>query len=407
MNTQKRQNVYKIIMLIVLTITITYIVTAITFYQKIQKSDVGEIDDYILSYSDDSTDMNLTEIKAILSQKYIGDLDEEKMYEGAIKGYVSGLGDPYTEYLSKEDMDKLKEDTSGKYVGIGVYVTNDTTTDSILVVGVMKNSPALEAGIQAGDYIIKVDNVEYAGSELSDAVSVLKGEENTNVKVTVLREENEIELDITRKEIKIESVSSEIISEDIGVITISSFDDDVAKKFEEEYSNMKDNIKGLIIDLRSNGGGVVEEATDIADLFTEKDQAVLITVDKNDKEKVTKAEREKVINDIPVVVLINQATASASEILAAALKENYSATIVGKTSYGKGVIQTVYELTNGAGLKVTTNEYFTPNHNVIDKKGIEPDEDIELDKDEEGYYITDQDKDTQLLKAIDILKNKQ
>lgn len=404
MKNDKKQNIYKIIMLVALTALITFIVTSMVIYNKFETANItagsssGQIAD------ENSLVSVLKEFKTILNEKYIGEINEEDLIEGAIKGYVDGLGDPYTEYLTKEEMDELMEDTSGKYVGIGVYVANNPIDNTILVVGVMNGSPALEAGIQAGDIIIKIDGVEYEGNELTKATSVLKGEENTTVNVAVLRDGKELELTVTRKTITVEHVGSKMLDNNIGYIQIDSFEDGVAQKFEEKFNELNQSgLKGLIIDLRSNGGGVVDEATDIADLFTEKDEAVLVTKNKNGDEKVTKAKRDKKISDIPVVVLTNEGTASASEILAGALRDNYNAKIVGKTTYGKGVIQTVYKLIDGSGLKITTEEYYTPMHKTINKVGILPDEEVDLTKDEQGNYQTEENNDAQLLKAIEII----
>lgn len=404
MENKKGQNIYRTIMLIVLAVTITYIITALRLSNKISNSENSDI---VTNISSNQT-LNFSELKAILEKKYIGDIDDQKLLEGAIKGYVEGTGDPYTTYLTEKEMQELTEETSGKYVGIGIYVTENKADNTILIIGVMNGSPALESGIQAGDIIKKVDDVEYTGSQLSEAVSKLKGEENTKVNVMVLRDEKEINMEVTRKSIIVEHVTSKVINDNIGYIQLDSFDDNVAEEFEKQYKSLKEsNITGLIIDLRNNGGGVVDEATAIADLFSEKGETVLITKGKTDEEELTKAKREKVIKDVPVVVLINQATASASEILAGALRDNYGAIIVGKNSYGKGVIQTVYSLSNGAGLKITTNEYFTPKHVKINEIGIKPDEEIELTINSEGYYETSEDKDTQLLKAIEVIKSKQ
>ena len=269
----------------------------------------------------------------------------------------------------------------------------------------MKNSPALEAGMQAGDIIAKVDGVSYTGEQLSDATKVLKGQEGTAVKVTIIREEKEIELTVTRKKIIVEHVASQMLDDKIAYIQIDSFDNGVVESFKEQITTLKnDGAKGIIIDLRSNGGGIVDQATGVADLFLEKNETILITKSKNEEEEITKAKTAPIITDIPVVILVNEGTASASEILAAALKEKYGATIVGKTTYGKGVIQTLYSLTDGSGLKITTDEYYTPNHNKINKVGITPDVEVQLTKDENGYYETSADKDAQLLKAIEILK---
>ena len=345
----KRQNVYKVIMLFVLAVLITFMTTTLLMYKKFADAyDTGtSIGESTTTTSGNKKDVSLVKtletFKAMLEQKYIGEIDEEQLIEGAIKGYVEALGDPYTQYLTKDEMQEFKEETSGEYVGIGVYVTNYKVDNTILVVGVMKGSPALEAGMQAGDIIEKVDGVEYTGEQLSDATKVLKGSEGTTVKVTVLRDEKEIELNVTRKKITVDHVASKMLDNNIGYIQIDSFDDGVAKVSEEQLKKLKEQgAKGIIIDLRSNGGGIVDEATGIAELFLKKDDTILITEGKEKGEKETKSSKDPIIQDMPVVVLVNGGSASASEILAGALKDKYGATIVGTNTYGKGVIQTLY-----------------------------------------------------------------
>lgn len=405
----KRQSVYKVIMLVVLVAVITFMLTTIVMYNKFYDVYEGTYSGTSSITSSGSNEVSLVKtlenFKAMLKQKYIGEIDEDKLIEGAIKGYIAGLDDPYTEYLPKEEMQEFTEETNAEYVGIGVYVANNTENNTILVAGVMKGSPALEAGMQAGDIIAKVDGVSYTGEQLSDATKVLKGQEGTTVKVTIIRDEKEIELTVTRKKIIVEHVASQMLDDKIAYIQIDSFDNGVVESFKEQITTLKnDGAKGIIIDLRSNGGGIVDQATGVADLFLEKNETILITKSKNEEEEITKAKINPIITDTPVVILVNEGTASASEILAAALKEKYGATIVGKTTYGKGVIQTLYSLTDGSGLKITTDEYYTPNHNKINKVGITPDVEVQLTKDENGYYETSADKDAQLLKAIEILK---
>lgn len=405
----KRQNVYKIIMLVILTATITFMLTTMVMYSKFSKI-------YSNSYSDENQDSSQTltdlsliktleKFKTMLEQKYIGEIDEEKMIDGAIKGYVEGLGDPYTEYLSKDEMKDFMEETNSEYVGIGVYLTQNKTDNTILVVGIMKGSPALEAGMQAGDIIEKVNDVTYTGETMDNAIKIMKGEEGTNVKVTIIRDGKEIDLNITRRKITIEHVASQMLNDNIAYIQLDSFDNGVAESFKNQITELNNvGPKGIIIDLRSNGGGIVDEATEIADLFLKKNETILITKSKDNAEEITKSKKEPIIQDIPVVILVNQGTASASEILAGALKDKYpNTTIVGKTTYGKGVIQTLYNLTDGAGIKITTEEYYTPNHNKINKEGIKPDIEVDLTKDAEGYYETDIDKDAQILKAREII----
>lgn len=403
----KRQNVYKIIMLVILTATITFMLTTMVMYNKFSSVYSNNYSSTNEEYT--STEMSLVKtlesFKTMLEQKYIGEIDEEKMIDGAIKGYVEGIGDPYTTYLTKDEMKEFTEETNSEYVGIGVYLTNNKADNTILVVGIMKSAPALDAGMQAGDVIEKVNDIAYTGDQLDDAIKILKGEEGTNVKVTVLRDGKEIDLTITRKKITVEHVASQMLENNIAYIQVDSFDSGVAKAFEQQITELKNGgAKGIIIDLRSNGGGIVDEATGIADLFLKKNETILITKGKEDKEEVTISKNDPIIQDIPVVVLVNEGTASASEILAGALKDKYpSTTIVGKKTYGKGVIQTLYNLSDGSGLKVTTEEYYTPNHNKINKEGIKPDVEINLTKDEDGYYETDIDKDAQILKAKEIL----
>ena len=404
-NKIKRQRVYKVIMLVVLTATIVFMLTTFIMYNKFKEA--YENGDTNKSAYVDSGSMikTLQSFKAMLEEKYIGEIDDEKLLEGAIKGYIEGLNDPYTEYLTKEEMQEFTEQTNSEYVGIGVYVSNNRSNNTLLIVGVMKNSPALEAGMQAGDVIEKIEGVAYAGDQLNEATSILKGKEGTTVKVTVLRDGKEIDLEITRKKITVDHVASEMLDNKIAYIQIDSFDSGVKNAFEEQITQLKnDGAKGIIIDLRSNGGGIVDEATGIAELFVNKGKTILITKGKNQEEKTTKSTKDPKITDIPVVVLVNEGTASASEILAAALKEQYGAKIVGKTTYGKGVIQTLYTLTDGSGLKITTDEYFTPNHNKIHKVGIKPDVEVDLTKDEQGYYETSMEKDAQIQKAIEELK---
>ena len=404
-----RQNVYKIVMLVILTATITFMITTMVIYNKFSDVYSNKSSTSSINAENSSTETALVKtletFKMMLKQKYIGEIDEEKMMDGAIKGYVEGLGDPYTTYLTKEEMQEFIEETNSEYVGIGVYLTNSKTDNTILVVGIMKAAPALEAGIQAGDVIEKVNDVAYTGDQLDDAIKILKGEEGTDVKVTVLRDGKEIDLTVTRRKITVEHVDSQMLENNIAYIQVDSFDSGVAEDFKKQITELKNGgAKGIIIDLRSNGGGIVDEATEIADLFLKENETILITKGKDEKEETTVSKNKPIIQDIPLVVLVNEGTASASEILAGALKDKYpNTTVVGKTTYGKGVIQTLYNLTDGSGLKITTEEYFTPNHNKINKEGIKPDVEVNLTKDANGYYETKIDKDAQILKAKEIL----
>ncbi len=401
MKTEKSQKIYKIIMLVVLTAVITFIITTSVIYNTMGDSSTK----YIMS-NKTGIGQKLEYYKSFIEKHYIGEINDEKMLESAIKGYFEGLGDQYSEYITKEEMQDYMADATGKYVGIGIYITANTQTNQLLILSPMKGSPAEEVGLEPGDIILKIDGKEYTGEQLTAATNVLKAEEGTKVKLEILRNEKTFEVEVERKSIKVSHIESTIKENNIGYIQISTFDEGCYKEFLENYNTLKEsNIKGLIIDLRNNGGGIVEESTNIADMFTTKDNTLLITTGKaGTKEEITKAKKDKEIN-IPVVILVNENTASASEILTAAIKENNEDTvsIVGKNTYGKGVIQSIFTLTDGSGVKLTTNEYYTPKHNTINKIGIKPDYEINLPEGESSYTITDE-KDTQLQKALEILR---
>lgn len=401
MNSERKQNIYKIIMLVVLTVFITFMITTIALYKTIGNQGTK----YIIGGDSSAIGQRIEYYKKFIQEHYIYDIDEEKMQETAIKGYFEGLGDQYSEYITKEEMQDYMADATGKYVGIGVYITNNTKTNQIVVLMPIKGSPSEEAGIKSGDVILKIDGEEYKGENLEEASNKLKAEEGTKVKLEILRNEETLEIEVERRTIKVNHIESKIIENNIGYIQISTFDDGCYEEFEKNYNEIKEkNIKGLIIDLRNNGGGIVEEATNIADMFTNKGDTLLITTEKGNKEEVTKAKKEMQI-DIPIVILVNENTASASEILTAAIKENKeNVSVVGTKTYGKGVIQSIFTLKDGSGIKLTTNEYYTPKHNTINKVGITPDYEIELPEGKSIYEIVDEKDDTQLSKAIELLK---
>lgn len=402
MEKRSSQQVYRTIMLVIITVLITSLVTTIVIYNFVIKS--GKI----AIKSDDNSSLGgleatLASFRSVLEEKYMGEIDDETLIEGAIKGYVSALGDPYTTYYTKEEMDELMEETTGNYVGIGIYMTLDIENNAIYVVKPMEGSPAEEAGIKAGDLITKVDGIEYSGEELNQASNAIKGKEGTKVKLEILSNGQTREIEVERRKIIVSHIVEKKF-DNIGYLLIEDFDGGCADEFEEKYKELeKQGIDRLIIDLRNNGGGVVNEAVDIADMLLEKDKTILITKDKKGNEEVKKCDNEASIT-MPVVVLTNGYSASASEILVGALKDNERATIVGTKTYGKGVIQEVDRLNDGSGLKITIEEYYTPNRDKINKVGIKPDEEIELSSEiiEKGTYTDEE--DNQLQKAIEIIK---
>ncbi len=407
METKKKYKVYRTIMLIVLVVFITFMVTSIGFYQYFVKG--KSLNKYLsLTTSDSSKDISQTldTYKSLIQKYYLGDVDEDKLKEGAIKGYIDGIGDQYTEYISKDDMKEYMEDTKGNFVGIGIYMVKDEKTNKIKILSPIKDSPAQKAGIQPGDLILSVDGEEYTGDDLTVISTKIKGEAGSTVKLQVLRDNQKIDFEIKRENIVVNPVEGEVLSDNIGYIEFSSFDENTAEEFKTKFEELKSKgITSLIIDLRNNGGGIVDQALKIADYIADKGSTLLYEVDKNNKEDVEKSENDPIIN-MPIIILTNGNTASSSEILSGALKDLGKAKIVGTKTYGKGVIQQILTLPDGSGLKITTEKYLTPNRTEINKIGIEPDEKVELSSDIKNVLNIDKNQDTQLQKAIEMLKTK-
>ena len=337
----------------------------------------------------------------MLEDEYIGELDDEQMLEMAVKGYVAGVGDEYTEYYTPEEMTEQYDTAMGNYVGIGIYMVVNYEEGLITVLEPMEGSPAEAAGLKEGDIITTVDGTAVTKDNVSDMSNAIKGEEGTKVKLGIKRDSKNFEIEVERKRIEISHINSRMLENNIAYIQIKDFDGGTAEEFKENYENLKSQgAKSLIIDIRNNGGGVVDEAIDILEMICDKDSTLLIEKDKDGNEDITKSKEDPTI-DIPIVVLTNGNSASASEILAGALKDNKKATIIGEKTYGKGVIQTLYKLSDGSGLKITTAEYCTPSRTAINKIGIEPDIEVKLPDDIKE--LTDK-NDTQLKRAIQELK---
>ena len=403
MEEQKRFKTYKIIMLVVLVAFITFLVTSIVMYQYFTNDSFGKS---IVEKSEQTSDIaeTLEDYRKIIDKYYLGDIDEEKLKEGAIAGYIKGLDDEYTEYISKEDMADYMADATGNFVGVGVYMVQDTEANKIMVLSPIKGSPAEKAGLQPGDYIIAVDGITYTGEQMTETSNKIKGETGTTVKLQIQRKDETLDIELTRENIKVNPVEGEVLENNIGYIEFSSFDDGTAEEFKTKFEELQGKgIKSLIIDLRNNGGGIVDEALSIANYILDKDSVILYEVDKNNNETVEKTTDDPIIN-IPIVVLTNGNTASSSEILAGALKDHKKATIVGEKTYGKGVIQQLLTLPDGSGLKITSEKYLTPNRTEINKIGIEPDEKVELPESVTSVLNVERNEDTQLQKAIEILK---
>lgn len=401
----KKNQRYKISMIIIFTVFITFMLTTLgIFFIFLNGKQIGK---YVLVTSTEKNEdlaNKLNKYKTIIDKYYYGEIDEEKLEEGAIKGYISGIGDQYTEYISKEQMKDYLEDTKGNFVGIGIYMVKNKEKNMIQVLAPIKGSPAEEKGIQPGDLIKSVDGVDYTANDLENISSKIKGEDGTTVKLEIVRGSEILKFELQRKKIVVNQVEGKVINDNIGYINISSFDEETSKQFKEKYEEIQSqNIKGLIIDLRNNGGGIVNEALNIADYIADRDSVLLYEIDKEQKEIVKKSKLDPIVK-VPIVILVNKNTASSSEILSGALKDLGKAKIVGTKTYGKGVIQEILTLPDGSGLKITTEEYQTPNRNKIHKMGIEPDVVVELPESVTNILNVQEEEDTQLQKAIEMLK---
>ncbi len=407
----KKQKIYKVIMLMVLTAFITSIVTAMYVVKlegNIQSNGTNTGASSILSSLTSETNLtkSLKSIEKLVNSKYlnVSDIDETKAIDGAIEGYIDSLGDEYTEYIPADEMKEYTESIMGNFVGIGIYMIQNTEKNLVQVLSPIRESPAEKAGIKAGDLITKVNGVSYTADQMTEMSNTIKGEEGSNVTIEVLRGEQTLTFEVTRAKVNTNPIYSEKLENNIGYLEITSFDEGVAEDFKSKYLALKEQgIKGLVIDLRDNGGGIVDEALKIVDYIVPKNQTTLITVDKDGKEEVSKSKEDRLVEE-PVVVLVNSSSASASEIMAGALKDLKCATIVGTKTYGKGVIQQLLTLSNGAGLKITVEEYYTPNKTKINKVGITPDYEVLLET-SITREPTDA-NDTQLNKAKEILKAK-
>lgn len=400
---EKRQKIYKMIMLVFLTAFLTFLGTSLYIYNYVLEDGDKK---YVLLPGNDNLEIGteLERVKTVIDKYFLGEVNEEELNIAAIKGYVEGLGDEYSEYYTPDELEEFYADALGNYTGIGIYMSIDTD-NQIIVISPVKDSPAYKAGILPGDIIVSVDGENYNGDSLTEASNKIKGQEGETVQLQIKRNEEILDFSIIRENIKLNHVESKILENNIGYLEISSFDEGCADEFEEKYKELeKQGIDSLIIDLRDNPGGIVSEAIDIAEMLVDKGKTLLITVDKNNNEEITKSKQNKIVN-VPIVVLVNANSASASEILSGALKDNNAATIVGTKTYGKGVMQEVLKLSDGSAIKLTTNEFFSPNRTKIHKTGIEPDVIVELPNEKTTILkLEEGEEDTQLNKAIEILK---
>lgn len=343
----------------------------------------------------------LFEVGKILESRYVDKVNPSTLLEGALKGMAGSLQDPYTVYMNKKEFAEFMTQTTGTYGGIGIIVAVDQE-DHIVVVSPIKNTPGERAGIKSGDIILEVNGKKVSGKNLDEAVSMMRGPKGTQVTLTIMRDGKTFTKTITREIIKLETVFDYMLPDKIGYIKITLFDQSTSSDFKKALERLKkDGMKGLIIDLRDNPGGLLEECVNIADMLLPK--GVIVTTK-------GRAESQEFYSKgtglgMPLVVLVNKGSASASEILAGAIKDRKAGVLVGTTTFGKGLVQTVVNFGDGTGLKYTIARYYTPNGTDIQGKGIEPNYVVELPKDYTLKDTPDLKGDTQLIKAYEIIKS--
>lgn len=352
--------------------------------------------------NNDARDRKLTAMQMLVDQYFLGDTEKVDFDAGIYKGFMNQLGDPYSVYYTQEEYNDLMEDDSGHYVGIGVVVSQNITTKEVMVTRVFKHGPAEKAGLRRYDVITEVDGIEVADKELTDVVELIRGAESDKVTLTIYRDGEKMEIESERGAVEAEMVEYQMLDEDSGYIVIYEFIETTYSQFAQAYDELtKAGMKNLVLDLRSNPGGLLDQVYQVSDAFLPAGSVVVSTEDNKGNKEYLKAENDDTI-DIPLVVLTDGYSASASEILAGVIKDYDLGTLMGQKTYGKGIVQRIFPLSDGSAIKMTISKYFTPNGDYIHGKGIEPDVVIEeMYMEEKGDTLLD---DTWIQQALDVLE---
>ncbi len=341
--------------------------------------------------------------KLIHDRFYLSEVTEEEMEEGIYRGIIASLNDPYSEYYTVTELQELMEQSEGIYYGIGAYVSLDEVSQMPKISGVMDGSPALEADLRPGDVVYEVDGESTYGLSLSETVALIKGPEGTQVTLTILREGESDYRDVTinRKKLESPTVEFEMLEDGMAYIQITEFDDVTVEQYAEAYAEAKtSNMSGMILDLRANPGGSLNAVVEIAQMML-PEGLIVYTEDKAGKRSEYFCDGQQEL-DVPLVVLVDGNSASAAEILSGAIQDYKLGTLVGTTTFGKGIVQQIIGLNDGSAIKMTISSYFTPNGRNIHGTGIEPD--VECEFDGETYYSTEDHYDNQLEKAKEVLR---
>lgn len=400
-----RKKVILVVLLLLVTNVATFLASNLIAL-RINNKVMVPADEYNSLVSTYMKYSKVVELENYIKKYFLGDVDEEKMMDGLIKGMFQSLDDPYSVYMNPDEFKSFTEQNEGVYGGVGIIVTPGDD-NLITIVSPIEGTPGERAGLKTGDKIVKVDGEEFTADRMDEAVKKMKGEPNTSFTITILRTDKEgnkkyIDVEIVREEIRLITVKSDILEDNIGYIKITSFDELTYDDFKKHLNELMDkNISGLILDLRNNPGGLLDICVDIADEFLGK--AVVVYTQTKDGKKQYEYSDRKAIN-LPLIVLVNEGSASASEILAGAIKDHGRGLLIGNKTFGKGIVQRIRSLTDGSGFKLTVSEYFTPKGTSIHGIGIEPDITVDLPEDIMEIGPENLQEDTQLQRAIEEMK---
>lgn len=358
---------------------------------------LSEVKSKQVKLNSDDFDTKMNKLASYIETFYFDDVSEEDMAEGAFKGVVAALGDPYSEYYTEEEYESLMESTSGEYNGIGVSISQKEENGEITIATVFDDTPAKEAGIQEDDVIVAVDGNDMTGKSSQDVVSMIKGKTDGTVTITVMRNGEKLDLQVEIRKVERPTVANHMMDGNIGYIKLSEFDGVSTSQFSEALNELKDQgMEKLVIDIRDNPGGRLDVVCDLLDLFVDKDKLIVYTKDKNGNKQEEYTRYDASVKDIPISIIVNGNSASAAEVFTGVMQDYGLAKIVGTQTFGKGIVQKILDMGDGSAVKLTVSKYYLPNDENIHGQGITPDYVIDADENTE--------EDVQLNKAVEVLE---
>lgn len=358
---------------------------------------LSEVKSKQVKLNSDDFDTKMNKLASYIETFYLDDVSEEDMAEGAFKGVVAALGDPYSEYYTEEEYESLMESTSGEYNGIGVSISQKEENGEITIATVFDDTPAKEAGIQEGDVIVAVDGNDMTGKSSQDVVSMIKGKTDGTVTITVMRNGEKLDIQVEIRKVERPTVANHMMDGNIGYIKLGEFDGVSTSQFSEALNELKDQgMEKLVIDIRDNPGGRLDVVCDLLDLFVDKDKLIVYTKDKDGNKQEEYTRYDASVKDIPISIIVNGNSASAAEVFTGVMQDYGLAKIVGTQTFGKGIVQKILDMGDGSAVKLTVSKYYLPNDENIHGQGITPDYVIDADENTE--------EDVQLDKAVEVLE---